>query len=343
MRKTLLKRWMIPGFILFALSVSIACSALTGSPSTTSNPEELTVKQDLVFGSGSFILPDAKAGLSDLSSYKATLSLSFEGTRAGQSAKWSKTYVMLVSKEPAVRQLTIETTGIANPEADFMAELDGVVYESRGANACSAAVIEQGNSLSDRLEPASFLHSVIGADSAGSETVNGTVANAYTFDQHALGQQGLTQSNGELWVASEGGYVVKYLLTTKAKADYFGDGNEGTLTWDYELTEAGQPVQINLPSDCPAGMVNAPQLPDASNVVNVPGMLTYDTSTNLADATAFYQDKLPALGWNIQGQADVKDTTALLDFQQGDQELSVFITADAGVTSVSLLLIHLQR
>jgi len=65
--------------------------------------------------------------------------------------------------------------------------------------------------------------------------------------------------------SSNGGYVVKYLLTTKGNEDYFGDGNEGTLTWDYELTNVGKSLQI--------------QLPDASNVVNTPGLLIYDTST----------------------------------------------------------------
>jgi hypothetical protein len=344
MRYFLRKQRVILWFILIPLSISLACSTLTGgSQPTGSQPADVTVEQDLTFGSGTFNLPDPQLGLSDLAGYKATLTLSFDGTRDGQPRKWSKTYVMLVSKEPAVRQLTVETTGVANAEPVFMAELDGVDYEVRGQNPCAASAVEQGYSLSDRLEPARFLDYVIGADAAGSETVNKVAADHYTFDQRAMGKQGPVQSTGELWVASTGGYVVKYLLTTKANADVFGNGTEGTLSWDYELTDVGKPVKIKLPADCPGGMVAAPQLPGATNVINTPGVLTYDTSTSLADAAAFYQDKIPGLGWKLRGQADVTDTKALMDYTQGDQDMSIFITADAGVTTVNILLGHVQK
>ncbi|HEX7567851.1 MAG TPA: hypothetical protein VF355_04735, partial [Anaerolineaceae bacterium] len=109
------------------------------------------------------------------------------------------------------------------------------------------------------------------------------------------------------------------------------EGIEGTLTWDYELTGVNQPVAFSLPTDCPAGMVNAPQLPDASNVQNVPGLLTYDTASSSADAAAFYQKQIPPLGWTLLSDPVLNDTTALLDFTQGDQTMTVIITAgDAG-------------
>ena len=72
-------------------------------------------------------------------------------------------------------------------------------------NACTASVIEQGASLSEIWEPAGFLTGVIGADEAGSETVNGAAAQHYTFDERVLGQSGVAKSTGEMWVASDGG------------------------------------------------------------------------------------------------------------------------------------------
>ena len=325
--------------ILIPVFVSLGCQLLQpgASSSTTPQASEKTFEANVVFGSGPFNLPDTTVGLTDLSSYKGTLTLSFDGTKAGQPNKWSKTYVMLAIKEPAARQLTIEQTGdLSNLDSVFMAEMDGADYEQNGQNSCVANLIVEGSSLAAQMEPAGFLGSVIGADSAGNETVNGVKASHYTFDERALGQMNGARSAGDMWVAIEGGYVVKYLLITKATADYFGGGMEGTLTWDYELTDLNKPVKITLPADCPGGMVNAPQLPDATNVVSMPGVLTFDTSTSLADVAAFYQKQLPTLGWKLVGQPTMNDTSALMDFTQKNKTLKVIIIIRTGVTSVDL-------
>lgn len=335
------KQWTILPLILSILLISMACLTLTnGTPAGTQAPEEVeAVEVDVDFGPGSFNFPDTKAGLADLSSYKATLTLSFDGTRDGQAQKWSKNYVMLSSKEPANLQLTIEKTGdLTDLEPVFMAEANGADYARRGENACTANAIEEGNSLRDRLELAGFLTFVIGAEEAGSETVNEVASDNYTFDEHASGQSGIAKSTGEMWVASNGGYIVKYLLTTEGNADYFGEGIEGTLSLDYELTDINQPLTIELPADCPAGMLDVPLLPDAADVVNMPGLLTYTTITSMADAAAFYQEQIPGLGWIGQGEPTITETMAYLSFTQGNQEISVIISVGAAVTNVQVML-----
>jgi hypothetical protein len=312
-------------------------AASADSPTPGGAPVSFT--GDLTFGSGTYNFPDPKAGLADLSSYTATLSLAFDGTEAGQPKKWSKTYVMLYSRDPSLRQLTIEKTGdTSNPEQVFMAELDGVVYDQRGTNACFANVIDIGNSISDQYEPAGFLNEVIGADEAGTEKVIDIDSNHYSFDEKAIGQADIAQSKGEIWVSSDGGYIVKYLLTTKGNADYFGDGIEGTLTWDYQLTGINQPVTIKLPEDCPPGLVDAPVMPDAANVLNRPGILSYDTTSSLPDIAAFYQKEIPGLGWVIDGEPTITDTTILLDYIKGEASLSVIVTINENGTKVHALL-----
>jgi hypothetical protein len=347
MTHLLSKRRTILLLILLPLLVSLACSFLTGGPAAgtqtpdSQTPGSATIQADVVFGPGAFIFPDTKAGLADLSSYKATLTLSFDGARDGKAEQWSKTYVMLTTKEPAKRQLTLEKTGnLSDLNQVFMAESDGAAYERNGENACTANVIDPENSLAKQLEPAGFLNGVIGAEDAGAESVNDVAANHYTFDERAFGQLGLAKSTGEIWVASEGGYIVKYLVTTKGNADYFGKGIEGTLTWDYELTDVNQTVTFALPADCPAGMINAPLLPDASNVLKMPSVLTYDTASSLADAAAFYQKQIPDLGWALTGEPAITDTTALLSFTQGDQQMSVIVsTGDTG-TVVHIVIVR---
>jgi hypothetical protein len=309
------------------------------APPISTQPGEYIVEQNIVFGPGTLIYTDTQAGLAELSSYQAELTVTFAGTRDGQAEQWSKTYVMLATNDPPARQWTIEATGLpSNPSALFLAELAGTDYERRGEEACTATVIAEGRSLAARLEPASLLTAVVGAEEVGAETINEVTAVHYTFDQRALGQDGLTQSIGELWVAAGGSPVIKYTLASQGSSDYFGEGVEGTLTLDYELTGINQPVSMKLPEDCPPGLVGAPMLADAANVVNVPGTLAYDTATSLAEASAFYQQQLPGLGWEPDGQPDVAATATVLNYKQGDQQLTVILATNGDLTTVNVVL-----
>jgi hypothetical protein len=139
-----------------------------------------------------------------------------------------------------------------------------------------------------------------------------------------------------MWVASSGGYLLKYVLATKGNAGYFGEGVDGTLSWDYELTGIGEPVTIALPDDCPAGMLSVPQLPDASNVTTLPSVLTYETATSLADIAAFYQAQVPTLGWDVGNDPTFTATSMIVDFTLGTTTLTVSATTGNGVTTVQI-------
>jgi hypothetical protein len=334
------------GAATLALGQSTVAATPAGAPTVEGTPAPAagTAVVPLVLGPGAFTLPDATAGLADLASYQATLTLTFTGTRDGTSQKWSKTYVMLSTKEPAARQVTIEKKGdLADLTPGFVAEVEGVAYELAGDNSCTAAVFKPQDSPAQALEPAGLLTGVIGADEAGAETVNDVPAKHYTFDERALALLNIAKSTGELWVATDGGYLVKYVLTTTGGADYFGSGTDGTLSWDYELTQVNQPVPFDLPADCPPGLVQAPRLPDAANVQDTPGVLAYDSASSLADAVTFYQTQLTGLGWQLTGDpiavADIpKDqTTVVLDFTQASQTLTVILTLSETGTQVSIL------
>src|SRR6185295_1475090 len=113
--------------LMIPLIVSLACGTVTGAtptPAETPEVREVTVPKDITYGTGPFQLPDPKAGLDDLTSYTATLTVAFDGTRAGNPAKWTKTYVMLAVKDPAARKLTIDKTGdLGDTSSVLMLEL----------------------------------------------------------------------------------------------------------------------------------------------------------------------------------------------------------------------------
>lgn len=148
----------------------------------------------------------------------------------------------------------------------------------------------------------------------------------------------MTQSTGAFWIAADGGYLVKYSLVTKGTAAYFGNEAEGAITWDYTLTDVNQAIAIPLPEDCPSGMVDVSALPNATDMVKLPGVLRYSTITNLADVASFYQKELLDQGWQLPTAPTIDKDSASLEFTKGDQQLTVIITAGDGKTKVRIYL-----
>lgn len=316
--------------MLFTVGVAPAQDTPTGEPGITSVP--ITEPFEVTFGSGAFDLLSPMTGLSDLSSYRATLTVSFDGTIGEQPADWTRTYTLLTSQDTPARQLTID----ASDGRLMRAEIDGVFYEWQEGGLCVASVPDLSTSPSKVLEPAGFLNSVIGAEEADSETVNGIASTRYTFDESAQAASGIAESIGELWIASDGGYLVRYMLETTGTPTYFGEGIEGTLTWDYQLEDVGSPLVIELPSDCPPPLLDLPMLPDAANVLQFPGSTSYTTTAGLEETLAFYEEQISALGGQVVNALVSTESTALLGFTLGDQSILLVANADLAGTIIDL-------
>ena len=295
---------------------------------------EVTVEPfEVIFGPGSFNLMSTSSGLSNLSNYQAKLILSFDGTNKGQPDQWSHTYTMLVRQIPAARQLTIEKSGQVSEQV-YMAEVEGTFYQRQGEANCVSSPIELEGAFAEMWEPVEFIDSVIGADEAGREMINDMVTNHYTFDERALGAPEISESSGEMWIALDGDYLVRFALVTSGDESYFGEGIEGTLTWDYQLTDINQPLEIQLPRDCPPGLLDVPLPPDASNVVRAPGIASFNTSAAVEDVLVFYQELAAASGGQATSQPAVAASSAIFGFTQEDQSLMVIISSETDPTRV---------
>lgn len=310
----------------------------------SSDPESPTGEPgtvDIVFdyGPGTFNLLAPASQLAELSAYRSTLIMSFTGTESGQTSEWSNTYEMITSGDPAARQLTYTSPTGDGQDASvlvYRAEIGGIAYEKRGETGCMSGGIFTGDSLA-RWEPATFLPGVTGAVESGRETVNGVPAVRYDFDERAFGSLPEATSTGQMWVASDGGFVVRYTLTTIGASQYFGDGSEGTLTFDYQLTDVANAPPMALPPDCADGATDAPLLPDAADVVRVPGLVSYTTASTANEAVAFYQDQLTAQGWNPVEDPTVGEIGTVQTFQRAPNELVVVVRDGNAGTTVRLV------
>lgn len=232
--------------------------------------------------------------------------------------------------------LTYESSGdVAVPDPSLVAEATGAYYESQADGSCTGEPIDSESSPLALQEPVGLLPGLVGAEEAGSETANEVTANHYTFDQRALAESGRAETNGEVWVAVEGGYLVRFVRTSRADASYWGEGMDGVMTWDYELTAINQPLDIELPAGC---QVDAPAMPDAVNLLNLPRSMGYDTPSSVADVTAFYREQLPSQGWTIQEDPLDGEGGSLTRFAKGNDVLNVVVNTGEDGTRVDILL-----
>jgi hypothetical protein len=343
------------GLLVLAAALATACSAggsshvntatsttQAGPTSTTAgtttsgaSPGSTTVGQPSTstegspgFGAGPFQLAEPRAGLADLPSYRATLVQTFEGTDDGAAEQWTSTSVLVHATEPAVSTLRVENTG---EDPAVWVETGGVEYRADGSGDCTARTADPESPLVGRYGPAGALPGVIGAEPIGHRAVAGIEADGYRFDEAAVGQDGIADTTGEVWVATDGGFVVTYDMTSTGGAELFGDGVEGTLTWHYELADVGSRVTIDLPDGCPAAPIGAPVPDGATEIISGPGLLAFDTTASPTDVLAFYADHAENLGWTAAGDPLVADTGSSIDYKTSTGYVTILMrVTDAG-------------
>lgn len=315
-----------------------SASPSTGSIAPTGSPSSSVAPSFVAAGPGDFILPDPGVGLDALISYRATLTTSFDGVDADGPSRWTRTRVMTHAAASGETSLATEVSGDLPPaDPSFEAETDGVAYAVRADLRCVGKTIDPADNLRARAEPALILSGLVGAEAAGPEAVDGIEASVYTFDERALGLAGgVTSASGEVWVATGGGYVARYTMRLEAEEDFFGQSTIGTMSLEYALTSVGGPLTIELPTDCPPGLIDAPVMPNAVDVVDVPGMLTFTTSASLVDVVAFYQAAGRERGWDLPAAPTIAGDSALLEYVNGERRITLIATRRSDTTTVQI-------
>ena len=116
-----------------------------------------------------------------------------------------------------------------------------------------------------------------------------------------------------------------------------GNGADGTLTMEYELTALNQPVNGILPAGCPA-QINTPLLADATNIDRQPGYINYTTATLPTDALAFYQQQLPTLSWTPTADIPVvSGQGGQVSFTSASRRLTIAVSIDETGTPAVLI------
>ena len=211
--------------------------------------------------SGSLTTPILQ-GLASLNSYEFQVSATTVGpteadrsdiTASGQSdsANNLRHQVLTQSSTSADDPEGYTSTTESWQDSTKSCSFDGEEYSSTAANPMDADFGTVLSGVFDIVIPAG------NAQLVGEETVAGVAAQHYSFTIQGLaaGSGGQVEQNqGDIWVAKDGGYLLKYQVTTALRTAPQGSAGAEVfrLTLTLELTSVNQPVSVQMPAACPA-------------------------------------------------------------------------------------------
>ncbi len=292
-------------------STLVACSSLgnQAGPAGTGN---------------SFVLPNPVAGLDELDNYRASLTVSFQGTLAGEPVEQQNTYEQNVWRTPHA----VFTSSVSQDEnrapLQLLTGTEGEAqYLKEGDLPCFVRWEDQPPTS---FRPAAQLWPVGEARSLGQETVNGTPTLHYAIDNATLNLGIELTASGDVWMADPGGYVVRYNLTLEGGEAYFGTDSSGTIQIDYDLTQVNARPEIVYPTGCLPVYTGLPVLPEALELNRQPTMTMYLAQTDLASARNFYEEQMEASGWDLDVTHETEADRIDLLYSQPAEELQAVIS-----------------
>ncbi len=291
-------------------------------------------------------LDSRETGLDKLKSYRMSWQAEWNATDAGKTDNANWAWVEEYSSEPKALHWSWKAAGsdaAAKKNALEMWQIGDTTYmlnydEEGQATCVSMSSEDQSNQLTKGLFSPNTLGSVSNGKYVGSETVNGVKAKHYRYDEKSATLGAFGKVSGDLWVAEDGGFVVKDVMNWQGGEGLLGGSSQtkGDGKWTWELSDVNQPITIKAPENCGGAAEGLPMIQDASEKAQLGDMITYKTGSSLADAVAFYQKEMSAAGWTAEGEPSIMDEFATLQFTREGQKASVTITRDNDKTQVMI-------
>ncbi len=328
-----------------------AAAAATSAPAATVAPTAAPTAESVAFSAED--IGKASDRLTELDSYQMNFTMSFEGKDNGETRTGSMTMVQQYIKEGGQQRITMTTDG-SFPGADengggdiemvMTADSNYMVMSSDG----SEPQCIQSPRTGDQEPPsAPFSPSELTEDNANitlvkrGEIINGIETDHYKIEEQVdTNKQGV--ASGDMWVATDGGYMVKYtgtytgndLFSTEDTTD-----SEGKATWEYTIDKINAVDDLSIPEACSAAAQANADIPtpeDASDLTVLGKMRTFASTQSVADLTSFYREQMPANGW-AEGEAGLEsEGMTTLNFTKEARKISVTILKNESKTSVML-------
>jgi hypothetical protein len=309
--------------IALAMTIAVSCIINTGGTG----------------GSSGGLVSDPTKGLDKLSHYRADLSVSINAQVSGETIDQIKKLSLSVwTAEKAVFQTVESSDETGQPINLTLGKVDKAGYLLIGGDTGCRTFWDDTNIRVDAENLAPYLYAVKSGAPAGDETVNGIVAHVYQVNADYPGVKDVKES-GKVWIASSGGYLVKYHVELSGGEALFGAGATGTRTVDYELSEVDNGSPVAYPGDCLPVLTDIPATDDAQNIERMPFSLRYVSASSPDAVQAFYEKYFTGQSWSELNAVALPDGEMDLLFSQEStgREATVMLQSLDGGTAVNVL------
>jgi outer membrane lipoprotein-sorting protein len=276
---------------------------------------------------------DISGSLEGLDSYRMRFTMTFEGTDGdGETVQSTLEMEVEYVRDPFAMRVAIsgsdEDIGLAGETMEMVqiGDQQYTVFEGQ----CMVTPADESFTDMGLFETEDLLSDIESAHRVmPDETVNGVACRHYKFDEQST--VGFSSANGEIWVAVDGNYLVKYTLEADGKNPI--NDEEGHVEWVYELRDINAPITIEPPAGCESVGSEFPMMPDATNVMMMEGTVMYESASAFDDVLAFYQDEMVAAGWTSE-DSFVGEGVASLTYTKDGRTATVMLSAGDDVVSV---------
>jgi hypothetical protein len=283
---------------------------------------------------------------STLSSYRSQFVMTFVGTdESGAPVDVRMTVTEAHTSNPPASQFSVDGEGTDMPDTGGImqfVQIGDTSYMLADEGEQSECVAVSGAEPFADATPFSPDTILSGQDVSGAkrilpnEQVNGVMTRHYRFTESdiALVASGLTNYTVDFWVAVDGGYVVRSVLSADGTQAGF-EGWQGHMEWTYDLLDINVPFTIEIPAGCeePASS-DLPIMADAFDTTSFGGIVSYTTPSSIDDAVAFYNQQMPAQGWTPGPASTDVPGFASLEFTREGETASIIISEGDGGNSV---------
>jgi len=293
-------------------------------------------------GDSGFNMDNLDNGLDKLKSYREHMVYSFEGKDAkGVQQKSSLDLlqeVIVETKDQHIKMSNNSADSAGKSYETFQVGGSTFIYNNTGGadSSCTSfsSTTTGQNDPTALFKPRDMLGNLQSAKLVQKgENVNGVMTDHYLAVDKDFGMGLFSNAKGDVWVAQDGKWVVKYVGEASGKTPLLGAGVEGKIAWEYNITDANAVNKIDLPAVCSESKPDE-DIPVPANVTekgNLGNMVTFKSPDDIAKITDFYRTALTGQGWK-EGEGG---TEGIMSFTKDKRTLNIMMTKeDSGGSNV---------
>ena len=280
-------------------------------------------------------LSSVTSGLQSLDSYRSHFEMTFDSATGAEAEHWVYEMDAEYVREPFAQRVVMQ---VSDTEESFeIVYIGDRQYIVLGDGQCISTSADEGEAMDAEIfEPDDVIGGLENARRVRpDERVNGILCRHYTFNEASVMWAGFAHAEGEVWVAVDEDYVVRYALQADGKDPTTED--EGHIEWEYEIHDVNMPITIEPPSGCEATESEFPIMPDATDMTTMGDMTMYTSASPFDDVLAFYQEQMQANGWSDTGDTFIASDTAMLSYTKEERTVTIALTSEDGMVSVLIM------